>query len=62
MKTVAPNHARPGPLETRQPELSRNIKFEENRAWKDLQTAARREDQKTGKRLNRLNEVAKVGG
>ena len=62
MTTVAPNHARLGPLETRQPELSRHIKFEENRAQKDLQTAARREDQKTGKRLNRLDEVAKVGG
>ena len=35
-----------GPLETRHPELSAHIKFEEKGAWKGLQTAAQRLSQK----------------
>jgi len=40
--TIALNRTRLGPLETIHPELSVHIKSEENRAWKGLQTAARR--------------------
>ena len=46
---VAPNLARPKPLEIRHPEISKNIKFEKPGAQKGLQTAARRSDQKPRK-------------
>ena len=41
-------------MKTRHLELSRNIKVEENRAWKGRQRVARSLDQKPGKRQNRL--------
>ena len=44
--TIAPNRPRPGPLDTRHPELSIHVKFEENGVWKGLQTAAQRLGQK----------------
>ena len=62
LTTVTPNRARPGPLETRHLELPRHINFEEKKAQKSLQKYAQRSDQKIGKRQNRPNEVAKVGG
>jgi len=49
---VALNLARPEPLETRHPELSKLINFEENGVRRSLQTAARRSDQKSRKRQN----------
>ena len=48
--TVAPNLARPGPLETRHPIISRHIKFEEKRVKKGLQTATQSSDQKMKKK------------
>ena len=50
--TAAPNSTRSRPLETRHSELSRNINVEEKGAWKGLQKAARRLDQKMRKRQN----------
>ena len=45
--TVAPNRMRLGLLETRHPELSVHIKYEEKGAWKGLQTAAQKLSQNT---------------
>ena len=41
-------------MKTRHLELSKNIKVEENRAWKCHQRVAQSLDQKPGKRQNRL--------
>ena len=49
LTTIAPNRTRLGLLETRHPELSRHIKFEENRARKGFQTAVQRLGQKSEK-------------
>ena len=54
LTTIAPNLLRLGPIETRHPDLSRNINFEENGARKCLQTAAQILDQKLEKRQNSL--------
>ena len=50
--TVTPNLTKLEPMKTRHPELSRDIKFEEIRVRKDLQTIAWKSDQKLGKRRN----------
>ena len=52
LMTVTPNLTKLEPMKTRHPELSRDIKFEEIRVRKDLQTIAWKSDQKLGKRRN----------
>lgn len=55
--TVTSNWARLGPMETRHLDLSRDIKFEEIRAWKGLQTAAQRSNQNQEKdKISKLGE------
>ena len=52
LMTVTPNLTKLEPMKSRHPKLSRDIKFEEIRVRKDLQTIAWKSDQKLGKRRN----------
>ena len=66
MTTVTPNQTRLELLETRHLDLSVHIKYEENGAWKSLQTAAQRLGQKSEKEKKKkkqmVDEVAKMEG
>ena len=62
LTTVTPNFVRLEPMETRHPELSRDIKFEEIRARKGLQTEVRKLDQKLRKIQNSQKFRVQVGG
>ena len=62
LTTVTPNFVRLEPMETRHPELSRDIKFEEIKARKGLQTKVRKLDQKLRKIKNSQKFRVQVGG
>ena len=54
LKTVAPNHMRLEPMETRYPEIPKDTNFEKIRALEDFQKAAQKQDQKEEKAENRI--------
>ena len=49
LTNLTSNQARSKPMETRYPELSKDIKFEKIRVGKGLQIEAQKSDQKAGK-------------